>query len=526
VWRSGRFSPSSHSRPPPRRRRARSSGRRGRQAEGAAVAARQAESGAAGAQAATIGIVDSDIDSSHPDLSGRVATGFGANCINPAGDCSAGSAMDDNGHGTHVAGIAGAGTNNLVGVAGTAFDTQLIPVKVLDASNTGSYAAITNGIIWATQHGAKVINLSILGSFNSQTLCDAVNQAYSSGIVIVAAAGNSASSAPNYPAACPHALGVAGDSIYSTFPKAQYKTMSGTSMSTPFVAGLASQLLGELPSRTPTDIAEILATTSDKVGSGYGADPYGTCSGCSWNSRYGYGRINMARALAAADFALTASPRSATVTQGGQATFTVSVHGVNGYSGAVSLAVDGTPLGWLMSFDPSSVSPGGSSTLTVNTFLLSAPGTYTLTITGTSGATVRSAQITLVLLPVIAAGGGSTAAGAGPQPPASPPPVSTAPPDFSMSITPSAKRTKPGLPQTFTIVLTTPSGAGVVDLSVSGLPPGAGATLVPQSTSAPGASTLTVSPALTTPSGSYTFTVTGTSGGLTRTATAVIVVQP
>ena len=95
-----------------------------------------------------------------------------------------------------------------------------------------------------------------------------------------------------------------------------------------------------------------------------------------------------------------------------------------------------------------------------------------------------------------------------------------------MSITPSAKRTKPGLPQTFTIVLTTPSGAGVVDLSVSGLPPGAGATLVPQSTSAPGASTLTVSPALTTPSGSYTFTVTGTSGGLTRTATAVIVVQP
>src|SRR5207302_4256919 len=82
---------------------------------------------------ATIAIVDTGVDSGHPDLSdGRVLTAQGANCVNGDGTCNSGSAADYNGHGTHVAGIAAAATNNGVGVAGTAFDAQVIPVKVLD----------------------------------------------------------------------------------------------------------------------------------------------------------------------------------------------------------------------------------------------------------------------------------------------------------------------------------------------------------------------------------------------------------
>src|SRR5712691_10876328 len=245
---------------------------------------------------ATLAVVDTGVDSSHPDLDAHVLTTMGANCVTASGSCSPGPALDDNGHGTHVAGIAAAETNNNTGVAGTAYPSSIIPVKVLDANASGSYAAITNGIMWAAQHGARAMNLSIGGSSYSQTLCDAVTQAMSLGSLVVASAGNNSSSAANYPAACPGAVGVAatdssdkpasfsnygspdvfvsapGVSIYSTYPGGGYTTMSGTSMAAPYVTGLAALLFGELPGRTIGDVKNLLATTSDKVGSGsYGA---------------------------------------------------------------------------------------------------------------------------------------------------------------------------------------------------------------------------------------------------------------
>ena len=520
-----------------------------------------------GSGGATIAIVDTGIDSSHPDLSGRVRTSAGANCVTASGACAAGSALDDNGHGTHVAGIAGAATNNSVGVAGTAFDAQLIPVKVLDSSGKGSYAAITNGIVWAVQQGARVINLSIQGTTPSQTLCDAVRLATSSGAFVAAAAGNYSSSAPSYPAACPGAIGVAatdssdapasfsnygspdvfvsapGASIYSTYLSKSYTTMSGTSMATPFVAGLASQLLGQLPSRTPADVAAVLATTSDKVGSGYGSDPYGTCASCTWSPRYGYGRIDMGRALSAADFALAASPASATTTPGGSATYVVQVTTVNGFAGTVSISVEGLPLGWTASAVPSTVTAPGAASVTVTTSALSAAGTYTLTLKGTAGGLVRTARVTLTLTPLVPVGSGAPAPPSPPTPPLPPtPPVPVgatvptvptppapappaAPADFAVTITPAKQRTLPGVAAGYVVsVSASGTGVGLVDLSVSDLPPGASAIFAPPSTSVPGESTLTVVPALSTPSGSYTFTVTGSSGGVTRSTTAVLTV--
>ena len=486
---------------------------------------------------ATIGVVDTGIDSGHPDLSdGRVLTAQGANCVDAAGTCNSGSAMDDNGHGTHVAGIAAAATNNGVGVAGTAFDAHLIPVKVLDSTGTGSYAAITNGIVWAAQHGARAINLSIQGSMYSQTLCDAIKIAMTDGAVVVAAAGNNSSSAPSYPAACPGAIGVAatdsgdspasfsnygkpdvflsapGASIYSTYLNRGYTTMSGTSMAAPFVTGLVSQLLGQLPERTPADVAQLLAQTSDKVGSGYGADPYGTCAGCTWSSSFGYGRIDLAKSLAAADFALSATPSSAEETQGGSADYTITVAPVNGFGGTVTYSVAGLPIGLAATFSPPATTAPGSTRMTLTSTLLTAPGTYAVQVVGTSGSLHRSTTVALVVDSILTG--------------TPPPPVTVPTGDFTLTVTPSNRLSPAGIPAPFAIVLGAASAARV-DLTVSGVPTGASAVLEPSSTTAPGASTLTIVPTASTPSGSYAITITGTSGAYVHTATVTVgVLQP
>ena len=271
-----------------------------------------------------IAVVDTGVDLAHPDLAANLDTANDANCV--SGSCSAAvSVQDDNGHGTHVTGIAAAVTNNATGIAGVSLASRAFGVKVLNSAGSGTDAAVASGILWAAAHGARVINLSLGGggSFPT-TLCNAVSSAISQGALVVAAAGNSGSSAASYPAACPGAVGVAatdandntpsfsnfgspnvflsapGVSIYSTYWQSgsTYATLSGTSMASPHVAGLAALLFGEQPSRTPVNVKQTLAQTAAKVGSGsYGADPYGTCGGCTWESHYGYGRIDVLAAL-------------------------------------------------------------------------------------------------------------------------------------------------------------------------------------------------------------------------------------
>ena len=474
---------------------------------------------------AVMAVVDTGVQASHPDLGGRVLTGQGANCVTSTSACVAGPAGDDNGHGTHVAGIAAAATNNGAGVAGMAYGSPIIPVKVLSASGSGTYASIANGILWAAQKGARVINLSLGGSSFSQALCDAVATAGSSyGALVVAAAGNSSTTTPFYPAACAGSVGVAastpsdtgasfsnfgspnvfvaapGASILSTYNNGGYATMSGTSMASPYAAGLAALLFGQQSGRTSKAVKMILATTSAKVGGGYGADPYGTCA-CSWSSTFGYGRIDAYAALSsaalipAASFTLAASPSSRTIAPGGSAAYSVGITATGGFAGSVSFSASGLPAGATASFSPTAST--SSSALTVQTNSSTPTGTFTLTVTGTSGSLVRTTTVTLVV-----DSGGS----------------------FSLSASPSTRTVVAGGSTTYDVMaMLSPGWAYHVELSVSGLPSGTSGSFSSVRTSGP--SVLTVRTSVVTPAGSHPLTITGASNGMTRTMTVTLVVN-
>jgi thermitase len=208
-----------------------------------------------GSSTIKIAILDTGVDFDHPDLINKL--------VNKVNFTTSPTSDDVYGHGTHVAGIAAASTNNAMGVAGLGYDSTLMSVKVLGDDGYGAYSWIAQGIVWAADNGAKVINLSLGGSSASSTLESAVDYAWSKGVIVVAAAGNSGSSSPFYPAYYNKVIAVAatdqidnlpswsnygnwvdiaapGNGIYSTKKNGSYGYMTGTSMATPFVSGLAS----------------------------------------------------------------------------------------------------------------------------------------------------------------------------------------------------------------------------------------------------------------------------------------------
>jgi thermitase len=503
--------------------------------------------GGYGPAGAPIAVVDTGIDASHPDLAGQVQAG--ANCL--TGICTAASlSIDDNGHGTLNAGAAAATANNGIGIAGVAHGAKLIPVKVLNATGSGTYAAIAAGIIWAADNGAKVINLSLGGTASSRTLCDAVQYALDKGVFVDAASGNLGISEKVYPASCPGVVGVGatdptdavpawsdtgvgnvfvtapGVLVHGTYPGNQYALGTGTSVATALVSGVASLLEAQDATRTPADVRAILALSSDKVGAAgsYGADPYNTCTGCTWSPSAGYGRINVYRALTtdapesaggsgsantpppppvntpAPDFGISAPASAVTAQQGTQATFNLSIAGQNGFNGQVALAVTGLPAGATATFAPTSVPASGSSALKVSVAGTTPAGSYTLTITGTSGSLVHTATAHLVV----------TAA-----PPPPPPPVQT---DFTLIATPGSTIVKPG---TFKTISLRAQGSTElvpgVQLSASGLPAGV---TVGFTAGTAGTWTMRIDVAPTVPKFSTAnITVTGTLGTLTKTTT-------
>ncbi len=255
-----------------------------------------------------VAVVDTGVDLGHPDLDSKMVQGYNFAYDN-------GNPDDDNGHGTHVGGIVGAESNNSQGVAGVSWGAKIMPVKVLNAWGSGYLSDVANGIIYAADHGADVINLSLGTSYYSGTLQSAVDYAYNKGVTVIAAAGNSGNSTMSYPAGCNHVIGVGatdqndskasfstynssvdvsapGVSIASSWYRGSgysYALASGTSMAAPHVAGLAALLLSQDPSHGPDDVESIIKTACDDLGSA-GRDDY-----------FGEGRINAQLALSEDD---------------------------------------------------------------------------------------------------------------------------------------------------------------------------------------------------------------------------------
>jgi len=251
-----------------------------------------------------VAVVDTGVDLNHPDLKNRLIEGY--NVFTETAD-----AYDDVGHGTHVAGIIAANINNYEGIAGIAPRTRIMPVKVLDETGAGSTYAVAQGIIWATDHGAKVINLSLGNYAEAQFLHDAIRYAYDRDVVLIAATGNDHTETPGYPAAYDEVLAVGatdasrnlasfsnygdyvdvaapGVNIASTYPGQQYAAMSGTSMASPHAAALAAMIRSVNSSLTNEQIMELIRSSAVDLGE-EGYDIY-----------FGYGEINAAKAVEAA----------------------------------------------------------------------------------------------------------------------------------------------------------------------------------------------------------------------------------
>lgn len=236
-----------------------------------------------------VAVLDTGIDQDHEDLAGKIML---------QKNFSDSPTIDDlYGHGTHVSGIISANTNNSIGVAGGCPDCRLFNGKVLNDSGSGAYSWIANGIIWAADNGAKVINMSLGGSTRSSMMENAVNYAWNKGVVLVAAAGNSNNPSKTYPGAYARVIAVAatnnldrkasfssyssqwvdvaapGEDIFSTFPNHSYvinKSLgydfaSGTSMATPMTSAVVGLLWSTSYNTSNVTVRNRLESTADHI---------------------------------------------------------------------------------------------------------------------------------------------------------------------------------------------------------------------------------------------------------------------
>jgi type VII secretion-associated serine protease mycosin len=255
----------------------------------------------------TVAVIDTGVDAGHPDLAGQILPGI--DLITK----TSGVSSDPNGHGTHVSGTIAALAGNGIGIAGVAPDAKILPIRVLGANGSGLMSDVATGLVYAADHGAQVVNMSIGSSGQTGAVSTAIGYARSKGVVVVAAAGNErASGSPiSYPAADVGVIAVAstdsadhyssfsnqggyvdiaapGSTILSTIPVTMggYGNYSGTSMASPHIAAVAALLKAYRPGLSPDQVEQAIEKSAIDLGTA-GKD-----------TDYGYGRVDAAAALA------------------------------------------------------------------------------------------------------------------------------------------------------------------------------------------------------------------------------------
>lgn len=247
-----------------------------------------------------IAIVDSGLDVNHPAFKGRIVGAW--NAVTGTDDVT-----DIVGHGTHVAGIAAGAWGVDANAAGVASNAKIMPIKATNnARGAFKTSDIANGIRHAADHGAKVINLSLGGPLWMPSLQDAIRYAESKGVVVIAASGNNGKNKVSYPARFEEAVSVGssrdgkrskfsnggdrldvsapGEAIRSAVPGGQYGAKSGTSMSSPYVAGTAALVIAQHPDWTPAQVKEHLKRAVNDLGAP------------GWDADFGYGEVNLFKA--------------------------------------------------------------------------------------------------------------------------------------------------------------------------------------------------------------------------------------
>lgn len=391
-----------------------------------------------------IAIIDTGIWLTHIDLNvlhGVTCAGAGS----PGGN-------DDNGHGTHVAGIAAAKTNDNKGVRGVAPNAVLWAVKVLDKNGSGTISCVIAGIDYVTANAAQieVANMSLGCECTTSAGDTAINNSVAAGVTYAVAAGNARPGEPPkdvsglWPASNPNVITVSAmgdsdgkcggqgsptsdgpDDTFATFsnfgagvdlaapgvditstwkgdtknPGGLYATASGTSMSAPHVAGAAAQYIASNLGKTPAQVQSALInsgvpqnrlcnTSLNNGNGGFTGDPDSSPEPLVYVG------------VTAADFSISASPSALTIQAGSSGSSTITVTSLNGFSGTVSLVTSApTGLSAILSSSSLTIASGGSSssTLSITVSSTTASGTYTVTVTGTSGSLTHSTTVTVTV---------------------------------------------------------------------------------------------------------------------------------
>jgi subtilisin family serine protease len=360
-----------------------------------------------GSDRVIIAFIDSGVDLTQPELKDKIWTNPGeiaGNGIDDDGNGFVddvhgwdfinwdGEPQDDYGHGTFVAGIASAETNNSILIAGVSWGAEIMPVKVSDRGGSGSVADADGGIIYAADNGAKVINLgfTLTGSAYSHAVQNVVNYAHSQGALVVAAAGDSADDSYQYPAALDHVVSVAatdsddehpdfstyndkvdiaapGVDIYSFWPGGQ-GWISDTGMAAAHASGLAALVWSVNPTLTPDQVEDIIEATAVDLGEP-GRDDY-----------FGHGRIDASAAVRATPHYLQVEPASLDflVYDDNSPSETITNPNTSCSTWSITATVP-----WLSISPPEGYTPS-SATVSVDAGSLPDYGVYTATITATS----------------------------------------------------------------------------------------------------------------------------------------------